>query len=238
MGVRLNKAVGYGFVDFEGADDPRIKNKEWFSDPYVYEEGVDSYREWFLTKKEEVLSCLETMGIWDREGAYDIYKEGVAKKHFWEYTPRIWEGRNIILWIPPSEKETFHRRDNTIDWVQTKIVGENIGNTVEDLWEKGTFGIPPYRKAIPRNSEVITNFHNIAHKIPEELRNAVVKKGLSEREYEKWKRRIGPEFQAHIWENWCPQIPEELLLYFTKCEVFSSEEVLKDLKPLYYQWWS
>lgn len=250
MGIRIHKAMGYGFTDFKGPGDERLASPDVL-DAHWYEDALEEFCQWVLANKDATSEDLQQYeGVTRSMKYYEMdLVEPFEEKHCWDYDPQVHEPEggleSVILWIPPADKARWHRYNDKLDWYQAQAEhGDDYTPIVVDLWdERGQRGISHYERAIVK-PQFRDKFLSLSQNPNAEETKQIADRGLEAHVYN---HAIGVEggrpfadeaLLEHFKNDWTCDIPDSLMLYFQKMPILSDIKYAYDLKPLYYEWWA
>lgn len=250
MGIRIHKAIGYGFTDFKGPQDERLADPKVVSDVHWYEDTFEEFRDWVLENEEAVVEDLK-----EYEQPYAslaFYKTDLVKpfKEDRFCNPQIyWEenSRSTILWVPPAKKSQWYRYNDDLDYYQACAEHglDDCRPKVVDLWEaRNRRGLYPYEGAVVK-PQYRDKFLSLAAHPEEEVTQNAAFHGMDPDTYNRltgtYLEGTDPwtegDLLEHLRNDWTCKIPGSLMLYFQKMPIFSDIKYAYDLRPLYYEWW-
>lgn len=130
MGLRLNKAIGYGLTDVTVEDyritDPRINaDSPLISGPWDTGEGQKDYRDWLqdrLTGDEvDDLDLLVELAMLEKVDRLDPYRTVTWNSEY---------GLPSVLLVRPAGFTGWHRHDDSIDSQEEMLLRDGAGDRV------------------------------------------------------------------------------------------------------------
>lgn len=245
MGIRINKAIGYGLKDLKQSidEDTRIT----LNDEDIYQTDFNDFK--LLLEDEE--KCLEiltsTFGVTSSKAKLNLFNIKIALKMFAKHKkyPQCndfidynIENSKFILFYPINNVinapyGTWKRHDDVIDYYENRIYKENLSDTIVDLSEHGACGLFPYNHAMLLKPGRENKTKIDRDTIEASLYNQLVGN---------WSSNVKPcaneETVKHLLEDWCCDIPASIILFIHYFNIFQDPMTVYELKPLLCQWWS
>ena len=223
MGIRVHKMVGYGLTDVE-ENDERIN---WDSKVLKYamhnEQHTHDYIEYYKAKHDSV--CLD-----------DIYIREIVKKG--ERIPRIQDafqyaggdfGMDNVFVVRPLTMTDWCRYDDTLDWIE-----ETTGYDQQDRVQILADGPFPYNglhmdARTGKRVKGDVNWWSRVSENPEYKDREDVLDSLAE---------LFGMSHNEAKNNLVPFVPEDIRYLCEFAEVFTTDDVFRQLRPMIYTWWA
>lgn len=234
MGIRVHKTLGYGLSDVkteEGAGwrlaDERINAEcpalNFRSGP------IEEYKEWLEEQREagDIEIDLELSFLREPEPGDPHFDLDSAVIHNGEFGLP-----NVLCIVPPTYQRKWSRFDDTMDWIEETYLrgdGEMQKNRVDVL----RHGVYPFIDYMDKRTG-----ERLDHRIFNWVRATNATEPLSEQELDLVAEACGFESNKDAWENVAPVIPRDIANIANFLEVFTSPDVLLQLRPMIYTYWS
>jgi hypothetical protein len=266
MGIRINKAIGYGLndvkTDGKGIADERfslLHDDDWWEN--LYESDFNEYKT-FLEDEDLVVKVLTEKFAADPESAKWDYthvrlflnslKERKYPPDNYDFFEYDGEARDDwILFYPHGNIKDgmfggWRRRDDTIDYYENRVYKKELDSIITDLSEYGTRGLYPYNHGMHlkpgrenKIKEVTPKYFEINPNRPDYIEGGHYNMMVGKWDGDKMEPLVkDPEMIKHLEEDWHPIIPVTIKLFVHYFNVFKNPHTVYDLKPLLCQWWS
>lgn len=254
MGIRVNKAIGYGLVVNTDDVDSIVNTRQLRVPLDQYPEYLDTWKRWFLSTQDEFPDSLNDIALelsLFREAGYanlsGAIGRDVVKLIDYEIDDEGESMKTLVLITPISEKDKWYRYDNPIDYAE--IVGSH-----EDMETKAQFqdhGFFPWESSFVnkktgdrlRHQDMqMVQFLTIMIDNTTENRNKGESKAeettalLMERERKC--QEIGFSSYSDYVDNAIPLIPHAISHAAQYLRLFHNhDDTITELRPIIVTWW-
>lgn len=240
VGIRINKAIGYGLVDLAVNEagklvDPRI-NPESPLLTYGLDCTLNAFLAWLDGRddRDAKFEAAAIRGVADQVPDYRLQPDRAVRYNN-EY------GLPNVLYLRPVWMDDWHRHDDSIDWIEETYFGPNPDDQIQPRVDVLPHGIYPYNGYVDtRNGKrlgssvmawIRANSNDRADWLRDGLAGGIRYRGEEEGD---------PVFIDHAdaARHVAPRVPEGVALLAEWGGLFTDPAVIHQLRPMRYVWWS
>lgn len=229
MGISLYKAIGYG-VELTVSQYETIMSSYFLSgDFYDDDLTLEQYFRWTLTQPESDNPFVSL----DR---HEIKQEAMEDSGPHSCVVSIENsatGNQIIMILPPGQKNKWERYEDTLDMVESKVNKENPVNSVEvTMLDQGIY---PYDTMWMNQKTGELLNQQVVQRLPF-IRNAV-EAGVGEGT-DAIVREFYPDTTSEqLLANIVPAVPENIRLFSRWLSIFKDDDFSANLRPMFIKTW-
>lgn len=262
MGIRINKAIGYGLNDIktneDGISDERFNNlnEDWWERIYEDENSENEYLGFLGDKKKFVKVLVDEFGMTEEDAKWDytdieLDLKMKSDKFFiydlFDYDRESNDGWMLFYPLANVAKGRFSswkRHDDTIDYYENRVYKQELESIVVDLQEYGTNGIYPYDGGLILKPGRENKLKNHMPEYFKQKRSNLIDSGHYNMLLGRWDRRSAnpvikdDDLLKHLKEDWSIRIPTTIKAFVYHFKFFKDPKTVYDFKPLLCQWWA
>ena len=234
MGIRINKMLGYALTDVKHHDlemtDTRINLDSWVFNDYIEHPTWNDFEDYVRTAETDEIAkmiiCSERNPV--DELSYCVVHDAESGHG------------NVLCIIPPSNFHNWHRYDDIIDYEECALSNDGGYPLVRTL----DHGIYPYTgyqwvgdkpHNIPQNKTF--TFWQTFKRLMDVYRSKNGGQEVVEEALTNLAGEAGCSTFEELDSNVVPLIPLEGIHFCNFTQMFTSEKVIKQLRPVLYQFW-
>jgi len=237
VGIRVHKKLGYGLTDIQTKEGAgwQITDERVNLDAAPFKSGkecpsIEEYREWLEAQRKEgdIEVDLELSFLREPEPGGPKHSLDYAVTHEGEYGLP-----NVLLITPPTYERTWSRMDNAIDYIEETYLRKDVKDPCENRADVLRHGIYPFIGYMDRRTG-----EKVDDRIFNWIRATNTSTPLPEGELDLVAEACGFESSKDAWENVAPIIPNDIKNLANFLDLFTSPDVLLQLRPILYTYWS
>lgn len=237
MGIRVHKTLGYGLSDVKTKDGAgwHITDERINLEAAPFKSGkecpsIEEYREWLEASRKagDIEIDLELSFLREPEPGDPKFTLDYAVTHEGEFGLP-----NVLLITPPTYQRNWSRLDDTIDYIEETYLQKDVRTPQENRADVLRHGIYPFIGYMDKRTG-----EKLDDRIFNWIRGTNATKELDTIELDLLAKACGFESNADAWENVAPIIPRDITNLANFLELFTSPDVLLQLRPILYTYWS
>jgi hypothetical protein len=235
MGIRVHKTLGYGLSDLKTEESAgwRIADDRVNLDSPAFKfppPPIEEYRAWLEERREadEIAIDLELSFLREPEPGDPKFDLETAVIHSGEFgLPEV------LLIVPPTYQRRWSRFDDAIDYIEETYLRKEAKDPQQNRCDVLRHGIYPFIGYMDKRTG-----EKLDDRIFYWVRGTNAEKPLSEDELDMLAKACGFESNKDAWENVAPIVPNDITNIATFLNLFTSEDVFLQLRPILYTYWS
>lgn len=237
MGIRVHKTLGYGLNDVKTDEDAdwHITDERINLDAAPFKSGkeypsIQEYREWLEAgrKTGDIETDLELSFLREPEPGDPDPTLDYTVTHQGEFGLP-----NVLLLTPATYRRTWSRLDDAIDYIEETYLRKDVKEPCENRADVLRHGIYPFVGYMDKRTG-----EKLDDKIFNWIRATNASEALEEWELNLVAKACGFNTSLEAWENVAPIVPRDITNLANYLELFTSPDVLLELRPILYTYWS